>query len=188
MSRLSEILVVDDNPENIRVLSALLENHGYDVSACVSGERALAAVHHRKPDLVLLDVNMPGLNGFQVCERMRADSELRRIPVIFLTARTRSEDVINGLAVGAVDYVSKPFQPEELLARVATHIELSRSRLEIHELRDLLPVCAWCHRVREDDGYWESMERYVASHGGPKTTHGICPDCLERLKSGQAVK
>ena len=188
MNRPWEILVVDDNPENLRVLSGLLERKGYDVSACLSGERALGAVHHRNPDLVLLDVNMPGLNGFQVCERMRSDPELRRIPVIFLTARTRSEDVVNGLAIGAVDYVSKPFQPEELLARVSTHIELNRSRREIHELRDLLPVCAWCHRVREDDGYWQSMERYVASHGGPKTTHGICPDCIEKIKLGQPIK
>ena len=183
-----EVLVVDDNPENVRLLAGILEGHGYEVSACLEGEGALRALRARRPDLLLLDVNMPGMDGFAVCEAASADPELRGIPVVMLTARSRTEDVVRGFQAGAVDYVSKPFRTEELLARIRTHMELRRTKEEVQELRSLLPVCSWCHKIRSDDGYWESMERYLQEHGGPRITHGICPDCMERMRADHEGK
>lgn len=122
------ILIVDDLPDNLQVLAGHLTDAGYEILAANSGPRALALVRNRIPDLILLDIMMPGMDGFQVCEALKADPDSAEIPVIFITARTETEDIVEGLEKGAVDYVTKPFKPAELLARVRTHIELKSAR------------------------------------------------------------
>lgn len=122
------ILIVDDLAENLQVLAGHLTEAGYEVLAANSGARALALVNNRKPDLILLDILMPVMDGFAVCQALKEDPHSADIPVIFITARTETEDVVQGLAAGAVDYVTKPFKSAELLARVKTHIELKSSR------------------------------------------------------------
>lgn len=122
------ILVVDDSPENILVLVGHLREAGYDVISAPNGPRALELVRHRVPDLVLLDIMMPVMDGFKVCEEMKADPIIRDVPVIFVTARAHTDDVVHGLHVGAVDYITKPINSQELLARVRTHVELKVSR------------------------------------------------------------
>jgi two-component system, sensor histidine kinase and response regulator len=122
------ILIVDDLPDNLQVLAGHLMDAGYEILAANSGARALALVRNRKPDLILLDIMMPGMDGFEVCEALKADPESQQIPVIFITARTETEDIVRGLEKGAVDYVTKPFKPAELLARVRTHLELKSTR------------------------------------------------------------
>jgi len=122
------ILIVDDLPDNLQVLAGHLTDAGYEILAANSGPRALALVRNRIPDLILLDIMMPGMDGFQVCEALKADPDSAEIPVIFITARTETEDIVEGLEKGAVDYVTKPFKPAELLARVRTHIELKSVR------------------------------------------------------------
>ncbi len=122
------ILIVDDLPDNLQVLAGHLTDAGYEILAANSGPRALALVANRKPDLILLDIMMPGMDGFEVCRALKADPESEHIPVIFITARTETEDIVEGLEKGAVDYVTKPFKPAELLARVRTHIELKSAR------------------------------------------------------------
>lgn len=122
------ILIVDDLPENLQVLAGHLTAEGYEILAANSGARAIALVRNRKPDLVLLDVMMPGLDGFDVCREFKSDKDSAHIPVIFITARMETEDIVRGFEVGAVDYVTKPFKPAELLARVKTHLELKTAR------------------------------------------------------------
>lgn len=127
-SRKRLILIVDDLPENLQVLAGLLTEQGYEILAATSGSRALALVRNRKPDLVLLDIMMPEVDGFEVCRELKADADSADIPVIFITARTETEDILRGFELGAVDYVTKPFRPPELLARVRTHLELKSAR------------------------------------------------------------
>ena len=129
--RLPEILMVDDMDSNLEVLASILSSEGWDLAFAISGDDALEQVGARLPDLVLLDINMPGMNGFEVCRRLKADERTRAVPVIFLTARTFVEDITRGFGLGAVDFVTKPFHREELLARVRTHLELSLARSTI---------------------------------------------------------
>lgn len=122
------ILIVDDLAENLQVLAGLLTEQGYEILAATNGPRALALVRNRKPDLILLDIMMPEMDGFAVCRELKADPDSADIPVIFITARTDTEDLLQGFQLGAVDYITKPFRPPELIARVRTHVELKSSR------------------------------------------------------------
>ena len=117
------ILIVDDTLENVKVLSGILEMEGYRIRAATSGERALRVVSRNKPDLILLDVMMPGIDGFQTCTCLKAVPDTKDIPVIFVTAKTDVESLAHGFEVGAVDYVNKPIRREEVLARVKVHLE-----------------------------------------------------------------
>lgn len=128
------ILVVDDTPESLRVLAGILQPEGYTVRPANSGELALASIGAQPPDLILLDIRMPGIDGFEVCRRLKADEATRNIPIIFQSAATDLADRLEGLRLGAVDYISKPFQREELLARVKTHLELALLRGAQEEL------------------------------------------------------
>jgi signal transduction histidine kinase len=128
----SLILLVDDIPDNIQLLGKLL-NSRYRTSFAKDGEQALTLVKKIRPDLILLDILMPEMNGFEVCRRLKACSETKDIPVIFLTALTNHEDITEGFRVGGVDYVKKPFQVEELLARVETHISLQNAKKALQE-------------------------------------------------------
>ncbi|MCK4343920.1 MAG: hybrid sensor histidine kinase/response regulator [Bacteroidales bacterium] len=124
----SNVLIVDDIAENIQVLGNILDENDIEFSYATSGKEALEAITFNKPDLLLLDINMPEMSGFEVCEKLKKDPETKGIPIIFLTARTEQEDIVKGLTIGAVDYVTKPFNSKELISRVNTHLELSNSR------------------------------------------------------------
>ncbi len=118
------ILIVDDIPTNLDVISEALSNEGYKVAIATSGERALQQIERRPPDLILLDVMMPGIDGFETCQRLKANPKTCDIPVMFMTALADVDNKVKGLKLGAVDYVTKPFQEEEVLARVKTHLQL----------------------------------------------------------------
>lgn len=170
--------MVDDNPENLRLLGALLEQQGYITAFAINGNEALHFVGIETPDLILLDIMMPGEDGYIVCGKLREVPATKMVPIIFLTARTETVDIVKGFEAGGVDYVTKPFNGAELLARVRTHLDLKRAREEIKTLRGLLPTCAWCRRIRNDAGEWESIEKYVQEHTEADFSHGMCPDCL----------
>jgi len=119
----AEILIVDDIPDNLNLLCQTLESEGYNIIAAPSGEIALQIVARIQPDLILLDIMMPGMDGFETCRRFKADKRLADIPVIFITARDETESVVEGFQVGGVDYITKPFQKEEVLVRVHTHLK-----------------------------------------------------------------
>jgi len=121
-----DILIVDDDLNNLQVLSDTLMTQGYDVLGARSGAKALDFIENDPPDLVLLDVRMPEMDGYEVCKRLKADRRYAHLPVIFLSALQASEDRVRGFEAGGVDFISKPFQREEVLVRVNTHITLSR--------------------------------------------------------------
>ena len=131
------VLVVDDSPDCLLALTEVMAAEGYNVRQANSGETALAAVAVTSPELILLDVRMPGMNGFEVCQRLKKSKRTRAIPIIFLSGITDVEEHIEGLRIGAVDFVSKPFRKEELLARVRNHLELGRLRMQLeHRLSE----------------------------------------------------
>jgi len=119
-----KILIVDDTPANIDVLDLFLEKEGYTISVAQSGETALALADRTSPDLILLDVMMPGIDGFETCRRLKANDKMESIPIIFITARNETADIVKGFAVGGVDYITKPFSKEEVCARIRLQLEL----------------------------------------------------------------
>ncbi len=138
------ILVVDDNPSNIDFLLGLLTE--YDISAAVDGEIALEQIAEEIPDLILLDVNMPGMDGYEVCSIIKSDPKTKDIPILFLSANTDAESVVKGFDVGGVDYITKPYRPREVLARVKTHLKLKQLRDELEKLANEDPLTGISNR------------------------------------------
>jgi DNA-binding NtrC family response regulator len=136
----AKILLVDDQPTNLKLLRQALEPSGYSILAATNGKRALDTARRAHPDLILMDVMMPEMGGFEACQKLKADAELAQIPVLFITARNETEDVVEGFAAGGADYIAKPFRNEEVLARVRTHLEraffakaLNQKNIELEE-------------------------------------------------------
>jgi putative two-component system response regulator len=134
----SHVLIVDDIMENLQVLANMLIQQGMIVSTAMNADKALKFLSIRKPDLILLDVTMPGMDGYMLCEALKKNDRLREIPVIFLTARTQTEDIVRGFEAGSVDYVTKPFNKHELEARIGTHLKLKKYQDELKIKNKLL--------------------------------------------------
>lgn len=133
-----KILVVDDAPDNLRLLLAMLKNAGFDVSTAINGEMALEAVPAIRPDLILLDILLPDLNGYEVCQRLKRDPLTAEIPILFISGLGDSIDKLQAFSVGGVDYICKPFQSEEVLARVKTHLSLRRALQTVQHQKETL--------------------------------------------------
>jgi sigma-B regulation protein RsbU (phosphoserine phosphatase) len=132
------ILLVDDNPTNLQVLFQTLEGVQCKLLIAKDGESALTIAEKALPDLILLDIMMPGIDGYEVCSRLKANASTAYIPIIFLSALGETEDKVKGLQLGAVDYITKPFQPEEVIARVNTHLTIHRLKREVETQKDQL--------------------------------------------------
>ena len=172
------ILAVDDTPENLDILVGLLEGQ-YKVKVATNGERALRMVAKAAPDLVLLDIMMPGMDGFEVCRRLRDEEETREIPVLFISALDQVTDKVRAFTSGGVDYITKPFQAEEVEARVATHLELRRQRRQLEESFE---------RLQELERLRDSLVHMVV-HDLRSPLYGMCAgmqmlreDAAERLE------
>ncbi len=134
-----KILIVDDNNENIKIVGSVLRKANYQIGIAFDGQQALDVLRGTaKYDLVLLDVNMPVMDGFETCKQIRKDKDIENIPILFLTALNEMENIVMGFGIGGQDYISKPFDPKELLARVKTHIELRSVKKELKQERDSL--------------------------------------------------
>jgi DNA-binding response OmpR family regulator len=190
------ILIAEDDPVSRVMLEVTLTGWGYKVQVTCDGRAACQALQVADPpQLALLDWMLPEMDGLEICHRVRSTQVGRAIYIILLTTRARKEDVIAGLDSGADDYITKPFDREELRARLragcrivelqlslAERIaEVEKSAARISQLHGLLPMCAWCKKIRDDQNYWQAVECYVASHSEVQFTHGICPDCLAKM-------
>ena len=138
------ILVVDDNQVNLKVVSNFLKEENYKIALATDGESAFSILAKHKIDLILLDIMMPEMDGFEVCEILKGNPKTKGIPVIFLTAKNETEDIVKGFRIGGVDYITKPFNKEELIARVKNHVQLKlvmdlliKSELDTRKSRDL---------------------------------------------------
>jgi len=188
------ILVVDDEPYNLQIMRQILRDR-YDASFVTDGERVPELAHKMHPDIILLDIMMPGMDGYRVCELLKSDEELCEIPVLFISSLSDTGDKVKAFEVGGVDYISKPFQKQEVLARISTHLnnrtlqkrlkekvaELEEALANIKTLKGLLPICSHCKKIRDDQGYWKQMEDYIQNHSDALFSHSICPDCIEKI-------
>jgi PleD family two-component response regulator len=191
----SNILIVDDTPENLTVLRRMLAENGYRVRPALSGETALTSIQNDLPDLILLDIMMPGMGGYEVCKRLKSNEQTRSIPVIFISALNELDDKVKAFSLGGADYITKPFQVEEVLARVKTHVTLRNlhKNLEVKNnqlqkaldenkiLQGIIPICANCKNIRDDKGFWNQVEAYISEHSEARFSHGICPACVKKL-------
>lgn len=130
-----ELLIVDDNPENLKVLGDMLRNEGYSVRAAKNGSQALASIESSEPDLLLLDVHMPEMDGFELCRIIRAKPQFKSLPIIFISALDDSFNKVQGFEAGGNDYMTKPFDLEEVKVRVKTHLKLRKSLMECIRLK-----------------------------------------------------
>lgn len=138
--RTGNILIVDDTPDNVRLLSSMLTNEGYEVRKALNGPRALVTVQQSLPDLILLDVMMPEMDGYEICEQLKAEESTRSIPIIFVSALDDVFDKVKAFELGAVDYITKPFHSQEVLARVATHLLLRKQQRKLQEQTQELKI------------------------------------------------
>jgi CheY-like chemotaxis protein len=182
------VMIVDDAAENLQILIELLKDD-YHVIPLKSGRAALEKLAQDPlPDLALLDIVMPDMDGYEFCSRLKADPRTKEIPVIFITAVSEAMDDAKAFELGAVDYVPKPFNPLTVKARVHTHIKLHRTLQELQNaLKDIrtlsgfIPICASCKKVRDDEGFWSQVETYIADRSEAQFSHGICPECRDEL-------
>ncbi len=193
----ASIQIVDDDSANLDVLTLMLAEQGYEVRAATNGSVALRAIRTDPPDLILLDIMMPGMNGYEVCEQLKVDKHSRDIPVIFLSALYETLDKIKAFSAGGVDYITKPFHEAEVLARVNVHLTLRRLQQKVEDqkaqlqasldkvklLSGFLPICSHCNKIRDDKGYWADVAVYIRDHSEAKLSHGICPDCVKEFYS-----
>ena len=154
------VLIVDDLPANLGVLLGVLDGAGYEVLVATSGESALARLAYMQPDLILLDVNMPGLDGYETCRQLKTDARWREVPVLFLTAQDDPVDRVRGFEAGAVDYITKPLYAAEVLARVRAHLQIHLLQQALAEKNELLET-AMTRRLEAEAQLQQSLDRAV---------------------------
>ncbi len=188
-------LIAEDDITSRKVLEILMKKWGYDVVSTRDGNEAWAALQAEDaPRLAILDWMMPGMDGIELCRRIRQEKRHHPMYIILLTALTNKEEIIVGLNAGADDYVAKPFDKDELSARIkvgqriidlqsalADRIkELQDALTHIKTLQGLLPICSYCHKIRDSMDVWEGLEQYIMKHSEADFTHSICPECMEK--------
>jgi DNA-binding response OmpR family regulator len=194
------ILIAEDEPVSRRVLESTLDKWGYEVIVTCDGAQAWEALRRDDaPHLAVLDVMMPGMGGIEVCRRVRETPRDISPYLILLTSKSGKENVVLGLDAGANDYVAKPFDPEEMRARISVGLqmlelqkrlaqrvaELEDALSQVKQLQGLLPICSYCKSIRDDGNYWQHVENYLGRHSDVQFSHSICPDCYHKVVQPQ---
>jgi DNA-binding response OmpR family regulator len=193
-----QVIIAEDDRVTGELLARTLRRMSYETTVVGDGEQAWERLRTAtEPTLAILDWMMPKMDGPDVCRRVRNELALANMYLLLVTARESRADVVTGLDAGADDYIIKPFDLEELRARVAVGIrvltlqqklaerveELQTALSNVKQLRGLLPICAYCKRIRGDDQYWQQVEGYVAEHSDAQFSHGICPTCYATVSA-----
>lgn len=218
------VLIVDDEPLSVKILCHQLEND-YTIILANSGQEALDIVSHTVPDIILLDLLMPGMDGYEVYRAIRDIHKFDGVPVIFITSLPDAECEAMGLELGANDFVHKPFVAELVRLRIKNHLAFSQERSlllkrstelqqlnskmqaeiakrkeiqhaneelikkledaleQVKQLEGIIPICSYCHKIRDDRNVWQQMEQYISAHSEAMFSHGMCPECSkEQMK------
>ena len=198
----NRVLVAEDHHISRHLLERSLMNWGFDVVTAVDGESAIEVLNtSNPPSLAIIDWMMPRIDGLDVCRHVRKQTGLPYTYLILLTAKSPKEEITAGLEAGADDYVIKPFDPDELRARLmvgqrvvdlerklakkVTDLELAIA--DVKKLKQLLPICMYCKSIRDDKDYWHQIEEYIHHQTGTDFSHGICPNCLAKLQAQERV-
>ncbi len=189
-----KILIAEDDLTSRMLLQHTLIKWNFDIVTTTNGQEAWEALQvDDPPRMAILDWMMPKMDGQEICERVRASEKLNRTYIILLTAKIANEDLISGLGAGADDYITKPFNKEELHARIKAGIriydlqdslamrikELQTAMDQIKTLKGIIPICSYCKKIRDDQNYWQQVEQYVTHHSDAEFSHGVCPDCYQ---------
>jgi DNA-binding response OmpR family regulator len=199
-----KILVTDDDPDILELNSTILRKVGYEVYEASTAKETLEMVRTHRPDLIILDVILPDMRGTRLCRMIKDDPDLRGPFIILMSGvQISSNNQAKGLNVGADGYLVKPVSRKEFIARVqamerikhaedalmetkreqeATIEKLQKALEEIKTLRGLIPICAWCKKIRDDEGYWDELEVYLSKHSEAVFSHGLCPECSKAMK------
>lgn len=231
------ILVVEDSPTQMEEMKYTLEKKGYTVISAKNGMKAMEYLSENTPSVIISDIIMPEIDGYELCKRIKSDEKLKSIPVILLTTLSEPEDILKGLDCGADNFLTKPYEEEFLFSRIDYILlnrelrqsspsdigieivfsgkkqyitssrmqildmlistyeaalqksrELERANRELRELNNrvktlsgLIPICSVCKKIRNDQGYWEQLEEYIAEHSEADFSHGYCPDCAAKV-------
>jgi len=207
------ILIVDDSRDEQALLSTRLRTAGYEALMVADSAEAVLGMLTQESagqgmgdiDLILMDIMLPGVDGLEACRRIKAIERLRDIPIIVITVKTDEQALLAAFAAGAMDYIRKPVNPAELVARVASALTLKKERdtrkareeellmrtqeleqalREVKVLHGLIPICAKCKRVRTDNGDWQYLEEYIQAHSEAEFSHGICQVCMKEVYPG----
>lgn len=191
-----QILVAEDDPLERKIVTDLLKQNGYEVISVEDGLKAWDVLKGEEPPaVVLLDWMMPGLDGPQLLDKIRSQAALRNLYVIFLTVKNTSGEISDSLNRGAQDFITKPFDVEELLARIRVAyrtvdlqrqladriVALEQAFRRISQLEGILPICASCKKIRDPQNKWKTVEHYLSEHVPVSFSHGYCPECQARL-------
>ena len=194
-----KILIAEDDPVSRCFLEVTLAKWNYEVISTRDGDEAWDTFQRELPSIAILDWMMPGLDGAELCRRIRA-LEADIVPyLILLTAKSEKGDVVAGLEAGADDYITKPFSRQEMRARIEVGLRIGElqknlaariSELEValarvKQLQGLLPICSYCKKIRSDNDYWEQVDSYIAKHSEVAFSHSICPTCYESIVEAQ---
>jgi phosphoserine phosphatase RsbU/P len=192
------ILVADDDRVGLTILTRAVQLLGHEVVTARDGQDAwLKLDEATPPSIAIVDWMMPGMTGVELCRRIREDEARSPLYVIMLTARSDRADLVTGIEAGADDYITKPFDPDELRVRLnvgvrivglqqrlaARVVELQQALVQVKQLSGLLPICSYCKRIRNDANYWEQIETFVSQNSEAEFSHGICPGCLEKARA-----
>jgi PleD family two-component response regulator len=189
------LLVVDDDRITLKFVEGCLKrNFNCAISTAENGRDALELFFEKPPDIMVTDWMMPGLDGLEVCRFVRSLAHGDFVYIIMLTGRTDRLDVVEGLGAGADDYIVKPFNQDELIARVSSgarvisaqkalrraNEELKAALAQIKTLKGLLPICMDCKKIRDDQDYWRDVEEYISNMTDAAFSHGLCPECMAK--------
>jgi DNA-binding response OmpR family regulator len=199
MAKPRTVLLADDDKLTLNVLNDTLTRAGYDVLTATDGEQAWKKLEQSKAMIAILDWIMPGLEGVEIVRRAHQDPRFVNTYFILLTGKSSTEDLVVGLKAGASDYLRKPFEEAELLARVEVGVrfielqqkladrvkELETALTQVKRLEGLLPICSYCKRIRNEQDYWERVDAYISQHANVRFSHNICPECYQKhVKAG----
>lgn len=191
-----QILIAEDDPVSRRMLEVTLRNWSYEVIVTEDGTEALNVLERENaPPLAVLDVMMPGIDGMEVCRRIRRIETSTPPFILLLTAKIQLKDLIEGMKAGANDYLTKPFHRDELRIRIEVGFrtinlqmqlaervaDLEAALAQIKQLQGILPICSYCKNIRDDNNYWQQVDSYIAQHSEAIFSHGICPDCYVKI-------
>jgi phosphoserine phosphatase RsbU/P len=191
-----KVLIAEDEPDSRQLLQIMVARWGYEAQPVRDGAEAWEALQQEDaPPLALLDIMMPRMDGLEVCRRTKEMQTPLPFYIILLTAKTLPKEIVVGLEAGADDYLTKPFDPSELRARIKVGerilelqqnlslrvAELEEALSRVKQLQGLLPICSYCKKIRDDRNYWEQVESYIARHSEAQFSHSICPDCYAQF-------